>query len=324
MFESFVYHPEKGLRGNLSFVEITQALKDERSILWIDLFDIEDKDIDFLTSVFNLHPLTVEDFILPNARPKIEKFKDYFFLAVFSLESMNEGIKGMIKTSELDCCLGRHFLVTFHECPVSSLNMCKDRVRKQSPMMRSGTDMLLYSILDSCVDSYLPVIKEFDDLVDAMTDELFKDPNQDTLKKIYRLKNQIIHLRRTIGPQADTVSMLTRNDFEFITPGAVSYFRNVYDNLVRLNDVIGTSRDVIAGAMEAYVSITSNRLNEIMKKLTVITTIMMPLTLIASVYGMNFKHMPELNSPLGYPFVISIMIALTVSMLIYFRRKKWL
>lgn len=324
MFESFIYNPEKGLQAQVSTTELAQALKEERSILWIDIFDIEDADIDFLTSVFNLHPLTLEDFIMPNARPKIEKFRDYLFLVMFSLESLNGNDKGAIKTTELDFCLGKNFLITFHECPVNSLNLCKDRIRKQSPMMQHGADMLLYSILDSCVDSYLPVIGEFDNLVDDMTDELFKDPSNETLKKIYQLKNQILHLRRTIGPQADIIGLLGRGDFEFLTPSTLIYFRNVYDNLVRLNDVVGTSRDIIAGAMEAYVSIVSNRLNEIMKTLTVIATIMMPLTLIASIYGMNFKYMPEISHPFGYPAVIAIMVILSVIMLSYFKRKKWL
>ncbi|MDD2654807.1 MAG: magnesium/cobalt transporter CorA, partial [Candidatus Omnitrophica bacterium] len=272
----------------------------------------------------NLHPLTIEDFIMPNARPKLEKFRDYIFLVMFSLESLNGNEKGAIKTTELDCCLGKNFLITFHACPVNSLNLCKDRIRKQSPMMQNGADMLLYSLLDSCVDSYMPVIGEFDDKVDVMTDELFKDPSNEVLKKIYLLKNQILHLRRTIGPQADVINLLERGDYEFISRSTLIYFRNIYDNLVRMNDVVGTSRDIIAGAMEAYVSIVSNRLNEIMKTLTVIATIMMPLTLIASIYGMNFKYMPEITHPLGYPAIMSVMVVLSVLMLVYFKRKKWL
>ena len=133
-----------------------------------------------------------------------------------------------------------------------------------------------------------------------------------------------MHLRRTIGPQADIISSIARGDFAFISPENIIYFRSLYDNLVRLSDLIGTSRDVITGAMEAYTSIVSNRLNEVMKTLTIIATIMMPLTLVASIYGMNFKHMPELNSKFGYPTVIVIMITITMVMLTYFKLRKWL
>ncbi|MDP3791723.1 MAG: magnesium/cobalt transporter CorA [Candidatus Omnitrophota bacterium] len=324
MYESFYYHPDKGLKSELSAQEISEALKDERSLVWVDMLDIDDTDIDFLTEVFNLHPLTVEDFIMPNARPKIEKFKDYFFLIMFSLESNGTNGNEKVKTAELDCCLGKNFLITFHNCPLSSIAVCKERTKKQSPMMMHGADMLLYSILDSCVDSYFPIVQKFDNSVDAMTDELFKEPNQEVLKKIYYLKNEIMYLRRTIGPQTDVISSVTRGDFELISPANVIYFRNIYDNLVRLNDLIGTSRDVITGAMEAYTSLVSNRLNEVMKTLTIIATIMMPLTLVASIYGMNFKHMPELNSKFGYPVVLAIMMTITVTMLIYFKRRKWL
>jgi len=324
MYETFLYHPERGLKTELTPEEMSQAVQDPSSLLWLDINDIDDSTIDLLTSIFNLHPLTTEDFIMPNARTKAEKFKDYLFLVIFALQNHNNGKHEKAKTIELDCCLGKNFLVTFHSDPITPLSASKERVRKQSPIIMHGADMLLYSIIDSCVDSYFPIINEFDNLVDDMSDELFKDPTQDTLKKIYTLKNDVMHLKRTIGPQADVINLVARGGVEFISPANLIYFRNIYDNLVRLNDVVGTSRDIITGAMEAYVSIVSNRLNEIMKTLTVIATMMMPLTLVASIYGMNFKHMPELESVYGYPAVIGLMAITMAAMLIYFKRKKWL
>lgn len=324
MRETFYYHPDTGLKTDLGTAGIAEALKDPRSVIWVDVVDVDDEDIDLLTSVFNLHELTVEDAIMPNSRAKVEKFRDYLFLIFFSLEKLNGELKIKVRTTELDFCLGHNFLITFHSHPMTQLTACKDRIKKQSPIITQGVDMLLYSILDACVDSYFPVIDEFDDHVDTMSDELFKDPTNETLKKIYNLKNEVMYLRRTIGPQADTVSLMARGDFELISPSNVIYFRNIYDNLVRLNDIVGTSRDIITGAMEAYVSVVSNRLNEIMKTLTVIATIMMPLTLIASIYGMNFKHMPELESKHGYYLVLSFMILATVGMLVYFKRKRWI
>jgi len=323
MFEVFAYHPDKGLQTDLTAEDVAQAIKDSRTLLWLDLTDLDDADVDLLTSVFNLHPLTVEDLIMPNARTKVEKFADYMFLVMFALESHDAGLHGKVKILELDCCLGKNYLITCHTQPVPPLSVCKDRIRKQSPIILQGADMLLYSILDSCVDSYFPVINDFDNLVDEMSDELFRDPTQETLKKIYHLKNDVMSLRRTIGPQADVVSLLQRGDFEWISPSNSVYFRNIYDNLIRLNDIVGTSREIITGAMEAYVSVVSNRLNEIMKTLTVIATIMMPLTLIASIYGMNFKHMPELDHPLGYYSVLGFMAFVGISMVAYFKRKNW-
>ncbi len=324
MYESYYYNPHTGLKTGLNQEETILALKEDRGVLWIDMVDVDDADIDLLTTAFNLHPLTVEDFIMPNTRPKIEKFADYLFLVMFALEPQCNHKSCKIRTSELDCCLGRNFLITFHNAPIPPLETCKDRIKKQSPMIMHGADMLLYYILDSCVDSYFPVITEYDNVIDEMSDELFKEPSQDTLRKIYRLKNEIVNLRRSVGPQVDVAGLIVRGDFQLIAPTNIIYFRNVYDNLMRLNDMIGASRDIINGAMEAYVSIMSNRLNEVMKTLTVIATIMMPLTLIASIYGMNFKHMPELEHKFGYPGILLVMGVLALSMLFFFRRKRWL
>jgi len=324
MYETFLYNPQSGIKfDRLNPGQMQEAIKDPSNILWLDIQDIDDVDIDLLTEVFNIHPLTIEDFIMVNARPKVENFKDYLFLIMFSLECAGKCDR-KIKMGEMDFCLGKNFLVTSHNDLIPTLAVNKERIRKDSPIIKNGADFLLYAIIDSLVDSYFPVIHDFDEAVDQMSDELFKDPTNETLKKIYTLKNEIIHLRRTIGPQADVISLLARGDYPQVTAANAIYFRNIYDSLIRINDIVGTSRDIITGAMEAYVSVVSNRLNEIMKTLTVITTIMMPLTLIASIYGMNFKHMPELDHRFGYPAVILTMSCITISMLIYFKRRKWL
>lgn len=304
--------------------EMSKAVKDPGSVLWLDVSDIDDSDIDLLTNVFNLHPLTVEDFIMPSARPKVEEFQDYLFMVMFSLQTSVNQQRLKINMMEIDYCLGSNFLITFHGDQSNTINICKERIKKQSPIIMHGVDMLLYSVLDSCVDNYFPVINEFDNTVDAVSDELFKVPTQETLKKIYNIKNDILSLRRTIGPQADVMSMLSRGAYRFISPANQLYFRNVYDNMARFNDTVGAMRDIISGAMEAYVSIVSNRLNEVMKTLTVIATIMMPLTLIASIYGMNFRHMPMLEHALGFYVTMAVMVVIAVAMLIYFSRKKWL
>ncbi|MFH1857287.1 MAG: magnesium/cobalt transporter CorA [Candidatus Omnitrophota bacterium] len=323
MYETFFYHPQKGLNTERFTVEaMRQALADPSCVLWVDFTEIDDEDIDLLTEVFNLHPLTVEDFIMANARPKVENFKEYLFLIMFSMECPDKETD-RVRTSELDFCLGKNFLVTAHHEAMPPLAVGKERIKKQSPIIKQGTDFLLYSLLDCLVDSYFPVIDEFDSKVDEMSDELFHNPNNETLKKIYFLKNEIMYLRRTIGPQADAMNMLAWEDFPYISQANAVYFRNVFDNLVRLNDIVGTSRDIITGAMEAYVSIVSNKLNEVMKTLTIIATLVMPPMLIASFYGMNFKHMPELSSPYGYPAVIFVMGVSSVAMLWYFKRKKW-
>ncbi len=324
MIESISYHPEKGFAQNLSTADMASAVKDDRALLWLDICDLEDDDIDLLTNVFNLHSLTIEDFIMPNVRPKTEQFPDYVFFILFTPTKQNGKAIQDAGVVELDCCLGKNFVITFHNQPIDGLIACQERAKRQSPTMMHGADMLFYAILDASIDAYIPVISEFDNMVDLVSDELFKHPTQETLKKIYGLKNDIIFLRRVVGPQADMIGLLTRGDNKFISSANAIYFRNIYDNLLRLNDTIGAMREIISGALEAYTSIVSNRMNEIMKTLTIIATIMMPLTLIASIYGMNFKHMPEIESKLGYPAVLLTMFLVTISMLTYFKRKNWL
>ncbi|MFH1645281.1 MAG: magnesium transporter CorA family protein, partial [Candidatus Omnitrophota bacterium] len=275
MYETFLYQDNGELLTKLTPVQMQEALKDENSILWVDIKEPNDADVELLTSVFKLHPLTIEDCIMPNARPKLEKFNSYHFLIMHVIELHPEQ-KEEIRTIELDFCLGKNFLVSVHSDYIGALESNKERVRKESPMITKGADFLMSSVVDSLVDSYFPIINMFDDRVDDMSDELFRDPTEATLNKIYKLKNEVMFLRRTVGLQADVINLILRGGSSFIESKTVAYFRDVYDNLVRLNDIIGTSRDIIASALETYVSVVSNRLNEIMKTLTVIATIVMP------------------------------------------------
>ena len=307
MYDVYFYKKDKGLKTGLTRDEIEKAVKNRDGLLWLDIRSAADDDIDMLTNIFNFHPLTVEDCIMPNARSKVEMFEHYLFVNTFAME-LHPGQEEEIKTVELDCCLGENFLVTVHADNIKSVATTKEKIDKQSPILDHGADFLLSSIIDTMVDNYFPIINMFDDRADDVSDEIFKDPNQATFNKIYNLKNEIMFLRRTVGPQADTVNMLIRGGYKFITSPHIVYFRNIYDNLIRLTDTIGTSRDIITSALEAYNSVVSNRLNEVMRTLTVIATIVLPLTLLASIYGMNFKNMPELTSEYGYPVIIGIML----------------
>ncbi|MFH1868690.1 MAG: magnesium/cobalt transporter CorA [Candidatus Omnitrophota bacterium] len=323
MYEVLLYQADGTLKTDLTPEQINSSLDDNKALLWVDIKDPQDSDIDILTDIFKLHPLTVEDCLMPNARPKIEKFQDYLFIIAHAIE-LHPNEEEEVKIVELNFCLGKNFLVTVHNDDVKSVAATKERIRKQSPIITQGMDFLLCYIIDTMVDNYFPIINMFDDRGDDMSDELFKDPSQETLNKIYNLKNEIMFLRRTVGPQADMINLILRGDFDFITPANIAYFRNVYDNLIRLNDVIGTSRDTINSALEVYISVISNKMNEIMKTLTIIATIMMPLTLIASIYGMNFRFMPEISNRYAYPAVLGLMLFVAGVMLLYFKRKKWL
>lgn len=319
---NYYYTTEGKVRKDIPISEFRQALAVENSLLWVDMESLEDEDIEVLMDVFGLHPLTVEDCIMVNARPKVEDFSSYLFLVTQGVKF--NSVEEKIEPFEVDFCLGRNYLITTHTEPVDAITLNLERVDKGSPIISRGSDFLLYSILESLTDNYYPVVDTFDKRVDDMEAELFEDPSIKTFRQIYRLKNDTMLLRRTVGPQADTISILTRGDFPLIRLANYVYFRNVYDHLVRINDIVGTSRDIITGALEAYVSIVSNRLNEVMKVLTLIATIMMPFVIIPSIYGMNLKYLPFSQLKHGLWLILFLTAILTGSMVYYLKKKRWL
>ncbi|OGX29489.1 MAG: magnesium and cobalt transport protein CorA [Omnitrophica WOR_2 bacterium RIFCSPLOWO2_12_FULL_51_24] len=319
---NYYFTPEGKLRKDIPVEEFRQALSVENSLLWVDMEALEDSDIETLMDVFGLHPLTIEDCIMVNARPKVEDFQSYLFLVI-------QGVKAAIDTKkieifEVDFCLGKNYLITVHTDQVNPITLNLERVDKGSPVIARGSDFLMCSILESLADSYYPIVDQFDKRVDDMEAELFKDPTTKTFNQIYRLKNDTMFLRRSIGPQVDIFSVLTRGDFPLIRQANYVYFRNVYDHLVRINDIVGTSRDIVTGALEAYVSIVSNKLNEVIKVLTLLATVMMPFVVIPGIYGMNLKFLPFSQHESGLWFILAFTALLTVLTVLYLKKKNWL
>lgn len=320
--KSYLWAPEAKLRKDVPVEEFRHLLSLENILLWVDIEDIEDEDIEILMDIFGLHPLTVEDCIMVNARPKIEDFQNYIFLVTHGVRFNNGETR--IESYEVDFCIGKNYLITVHTAPIDAITLNLERVDKGSPIISRGSDFLSYSILESLADSYYPVVDRFDKRVDEMEAELFKDPTTKTFNQIYRLKNDTMFLRRTIGPQVDILSVMTRGDFPLIRPSNYVYFRNVYDHLVRINDIVGTSRDIVTGALEAYVSIVSNKLNEVMKVLTLMATIMLPFVIIPGIYGMNLKHLPFSTYQHGLWIILFLTAVLTGCIVYYLKRKQWL
>ncbi len=319
---NYYYTPEGKVRKDIPLSEFHQALDVQDSLLWVDMEGLEDEDIEVLMDVFGLHPLTVEDCIMVNARPKVEDFGSYLFLVTQGVKFNSNEEK--IEPYEVDFCLGKNYLITVHTEPVDAITLNLERVDKGSPIISRGGDFLLYSVLESLSDSYYPIVDRFDKRVDDMEAELFEDPTTKTFRQIYKLKNDTMLLRRTIGPQADTITMLVRGDYSLIRPANYVYFRNVYDHLVRINDIVGTSRDIVTGALEAYVSIVSNRLNEVIKVLTLMATIMMPFVIIPGIYGMNLKYLPLSQTEHGLWMILILTALLTGGTVYYLKRKRWL
>jgi magnesium transporter len=318
--KNYYYTPEGKLLKDIPVEQFREALAMENALLWVDMEELSDSDIEILMDVFGLHPLTVEDCIMVNARPKVEDFKSYLFIITQGVRINPEN--GKIGTFEVDFCMGKNYLITVHSDSVDAIGLNLERVDKGSPIITRGSDFLAYAIMESLADTYYPIVDRFDKSVDDMEAELFKDPTPKTFNRIYRLKNDTMLLRRTIGPQVDMFSILTRGDFAMIKTVNYVYYRNVYDHLVRINDIVGTSRDIVTGALEAYVSIVSNRLNEVMKVLTIIATIMLPFVVIPSIYGMNIK-LPFSGHVMAFWIVMGVTAVFTAVIIFYLKSKKW-
>jgi magnesium transporter len=229
-------------------------------------------------------------------------------------------------TIELDGFLGRNYVITYHHEMFRSINNVKQQLRTTPVACHRGTAFLLHQILDQVVDFYSPVLDSFDDRIDRLEDDIFtlKRPNNEILSQIMDLKRSVLRLRRISGKQMDILHRMSRGEFSLITEEMRPFYRDVYDHLVRVVDLAESYRDLISGSLEAYLSVVSNRLNEIMKVLTIFSAIMLPLTFIAGVYGMNFENMPELHSRYGYYATWAIMICVAVAMLLFFKRRGWI
>jgi len=306
----------------LSEEEMKRVVHSGEGLLWLDLINPGKEELDILEKVFELHPLTLEDCVTTLTRPKIDQFEKYIFIAIHAAATTPRTQR--VRTVELNICLGRNFIITIHQDPIKAVETALDRTQKNPATMSKGSDRLLHLVIDSLVDNYLPVLDVMDGKITNVENQVLKNPTQRTLNNIFAVKKDIMYMKRFIGPQRDIVNFLSKENFQFIHSRTRVYFRDVYDNMIFINDSIDTYRDVINGAFDAYLSTISNRTNDIMKVLTIIATIMMPLTLITGVYGMNFSNMPLLRHEWGFFSIVAAMLFLGVGMLIYFRRKDWI
>lgn len=316
------YKENKELVKEMTNEEMKNIIKSGEGVLWLDLLKPEKSEMDILENIFELHPLTLEDCINTITRPKIEQFDNYMFIVIHAASTTPRSQR--VRTIELNVCLGKNFIITIHQEPIKGVGTAVERTQKNHQIMSKGPDSLLHLVIDSLVDNYIPVLDVMDYKISNIETQVLANPTQKTLNDIFAAKKDILYLRRFIGPQRDTINFLSKENFQFIHNKRKVYFRDVYDNMIFINDTIDNYRDVINGAFDAYLSKVSDRTNEIMKMLTIIATIMMPLTLITGVYGMNFSHMPLLKWHGGFYIVFVVMLFIGIGMLVYFKRKEWI
>lgn len=292
-------------------------------LYWWDLFNINNDDALILSEKFHFHPLAIEDCIADVHYPKVDYYETYLYMVMHGVDidlSKEEGFA----PKELDVFLGKEYLLTYHEKDSRSIDEVKRKIREKVPLFEFGLDFVLYSVIDVMVVHYLPVLESIEDHLDNTEEQIFADAKPELLRHILALKRTVLRLKKTVFPQREVINHLARNEYEFVQTRTQAYFRDVYDHLYRMAEMTESFRDMSTAMVEAYLSTVSNRMNEIMKVLTTITTIFMPLTVITGIYGMNFKHMPELDWRFGYFMVLGIMVVVAISLLSYFKRRHWL
>lgn len=300
------------------------VFKTTPTVTWINVEGIHQVEIiQKLGDCFGFHPLVLEDIMNTEQRPKMEDFSDYIYIV---LKMLYHGNAEGIVTEQVSIILGQNFVITFQEGMKGDVfNPIRERIRNDKGRIRKmGADYLAYSLMDSIIDNYFIILEKLGEDIEVLEEELVKNPKPQTLHSIHRLKREMIFLRKSVWPLREVVGAMERGDSALINAMTRMYLRDLYDHTIQVIDAVETFRDMLSGMFDIYLSSISNRLNEVMKVLTIIATIVLPLTLIAGIYGMNFKYMPELEWPWGYPIVLVIMLILAVLMIFYFRRRKWL
>jgi len=313
------------LNGKIEHLEFQpERLKEHpEAFHWIDLEDPTVKEAAILEDPFHFHPLAIEDCLSEIHHPKVDDYEAYIFAILHGIRF--DAPTDSFITRELDIFLGANYLITHHNGPMRSVTTVRDQCNKnlQASMPR-GVDFLLHAILDQMFEHYFPSLDAIEDKIQMVQVEVFEDPSRETLDRIFALKKDVMQLRRICLPQREIINRLARADFKVISARAAVYFRDIYDNLYRIVEGSMSYQDMTQSTMDAYLSAVSNRLNETMKRLTIVSALLMPLTVITGIYGMNFDNMPELRWKYGYFMVLGVMALISGVLLLWFKRNKWL
>jgi len=297
-------------------------LPSKGTYLWVDLQAPTPEEADVLTRVFGFHPLAVEDCWHEPQQSKVDDYGNYIFMVVHAVRYEVE--RDEFKTHELNIFLGEPYLVTFHTYHSRSIDSAKENVRRHPPLMARGMDFVLHQIIDRVIDNYFPKLEIIEGKIDMLESDLVGDARPELLTQVFDLRRTVANLKRIATREREMLIQISRGDFPFISEKAQVYFKDVYDHLFRIVEVADNLRETLSVIIQVYVSMVSNQLNHTMRVLTLIATVMLPLTVITGIYGMNFDFMPELHWKFGYPLVLVAMLVVSVLMIAYFRRKKWL
>lgn len=303
--------------------QLVQA-RDSEPVTWINIAGLHDVEkMSRIGALFGIHPLILEDILNTDQRPKAEPYDTYLYIILKIIHWDEES--QLINTEQLSVVLGQGFVLTFQEQEADIFDPLRQRIRSGKGRIRQqGASYLAYALLDTVVDHYFVILEKMGEHIETIEEELVTNPDPETLQKIHELKREMLFLRRSVWPLREAIGRLQRGDFPQFQDDLLIYLRDVYEHTIQVIDTVETFRDIVSGLLDIYLSSISNKMNEVMKVLTIIATIFIPLTFITGLYGMNFQYIPELQFRMGYPIVWVVMLTVSGIMLIYFRRKNWL
>jgi magnesium transporter len=318
------YDEKRFQETEIEAIEQCLPYKDEPTVTWINIDGLHDIElVEKLGTHLGIHPLVLEDIVTVGQRPKLEDFEDYLFIIVKMIT--HDDASGGLNAEQVSLIVGSNFIISFQEHEGDVFEPVRQRIRnKKGRIVKGGADYLAYALVDIIVDNYFTVLEKIGDRMESMDDQIVSNPVPETLQEIRELKREMIFLRKSVWPLREVISGMERLESKLIQKATGIYLRDVYDHTIQVIDTIEALRDMVSGHLDIYMSSISNRMNEVMKVLTIIATIFIPLTFIAGIYGMNFEFMPELKVQWAYPAVWGVMAAVTIGMVAYFRKKRWL
>jgi magnesium transporter len=308
----------------LDTIEEAFPLKDLPTVTWINIDGLHQLDIiEKVGQNFDIHPLVLEDIVNTGQRPKTEEFENLIFVVLKMLHYNENSEK--IGSEQFSLVLGPNFLISFQEIQGDVFRTVRERIRKpKSRIRKAGCDYLAYALIDAIVDHYYLILEKLGENIEALEEDLLENPSPETLQTLHEMKREMIYLRKQIWPIRELINSLVKGESSLINESTGLFFRDIYDHTIQIIDTIESYRDILSGMLDIYLSTLSNKMNEVMKVLTIIATIFIPITFVAGIYGMNFKFMPELEWRWGYAMVWAIIVVAIGIMVGFFKKKQWL
>jgi len=322
MIRSFLYLPDAGVKLSEGIADFDAWSRQDGALLWVDMCKPTDEESFVLTNDFRFHPLAIEDVIAEKPRTKLDDYDRYLFLVFQAVDYV--GREEGLKLSEVDLFLSRNSLVTVHYDDHRIFDYLYNRTERDERLMMRGIDFLFHAVIDTIVDNYNTTLDILEYEIDQVEDDVLGEPDEDTVKSIFTLRRDIMQLKRTVLPQKEVISQLSRQHYSLVSEKAALYFSDIHDHLIRISDVADSHRETLNSSLEVYYSSVSTKTNQIIKVLTIFTVLFIPPTFLVGLWGMNFKFMPELNWDHGYLFSLILMAVVVLTLVVFFRKKKWL